>query len=493
MKNTNFFFIFFFLSCLLIYFRLEIIFGSDIRAPFTDDFYYYLTTAKNFINYGIISFDRISLTNGFQPLWFFYILVIKFITYDDVIFNSIIIISIFLLSFFSYFNFKRYFLDEKYNEGECHLISSLICFLTLFFSKNGMEIALAVYLFSLSLTYYKKNLLIFCAIGFLTFLSRLEFLIFYFIFLANDLFVNSKLFNTKYLIKVSFFPFLILIYLIVNYFIFGYPLPESGIAKSLFKEIMFNKETFLFLNAESFGMRFISILFIFNSIGLLFLFTKNLKIFTKIILITTFLFFVSNSLRSPWPLWTWHFFFLSISTPILLNDILKIIKFRYLNIVTNFIGIFFVIAYSYLFLVNFNIKNDHILNLAKKIENYYGNSQYEVFAMGDMAGKISYLLDKKLIQLEGLVGGNKVINQIKKENDLCKLFKEYNVDIYFTSKIKKKINDVYFVEEPSQVSENIKKMRGQLNGEPIKIFKSADLYIYAFDLKKNKLCNTNLK
>ena len=29
--------------------------------------------------------------------------------------------------------------------------------------------------------------------------------------------------------------------------------------------------------------------------------------------------------------------------------------------------------------------------------------------MGDMAGKVSYLLDKKLIQLEGLVSGKKLL------------------------------------------------------------------------------------
>ena len=32
--------------------RHLIIFGSDMEAPFTDDFYYYLTTAKNYIELG---------------------------------------------------------------------------------------------------------------------------------------------------------------------------------------------------------------------------------------------------------------------------------------------------------------------------------------------------------------------------------------------------------------------------------------------------------
>ena len=35
--------------------------------------------------------------------------------------------------------------------------------------------------------------------------------------------------------------------------------------------------------------------------------------------------------------------------------------------------------------------------------------------MGDMAGKTSYLLNKKLFQLEGLTSGSKIIGYIKKE------------------------------------------------------------------------------
>ena len=81
--------------------------------------------------------------------------------------------------------------------------------------------------------------------------------------------------------------------------------------------------------------------------------------------------------------------------------------------------------------------------------------------MGDMAGKVSYLLDKKLIQLEGLVGGKKVLRKIQNQN-LCKLFKEFNVDIYLTTKINK-VEELYYIEEPSQVSNNVKKNERQAN------------------------------
>ena len=107
--------------------------------------------------------------------------------------------------------------------------------------------------------------------------------------------------------------------------------------------------------------------------------------------------------------------------------------------------------------------------------------------MGDMAGKLSYLLDGKLIQLEGLVGGKKIRERIKKEENLCNLFRDLNVDVYLTSKIIRKDQYIY-VSEPTQNSNNIKKMRGKFIDDNIRIFSSADLKVYAFDLNKSSTC-----
>ncbi len=490
MKKINSFFIFYPLCCILIFLRLEIIYGSDIKAPFTDDFYYYLTTAKNFLNLGFISFDKISITNGFQPLWFFFISFVFALSKNDIFFNSIIIFSIFIFTFFTYFNFKKYFIQNNYEEKESHLIASLISFLTLFFSKNGMEISLAVFFFSLSLLYFNKNTLIFCLFSFLTFLSRLEFLIFYFVFLTNEVFINKKILNKDFIIKLSLFPFLIIFYILINLHFYDIPFPESGIAKSLVNNIRLNKETFTFLSSSGYGMKFISAIFYFNCVGIFFLFSKKIKNFTKISLLTTLLFFISNSLRSAWPLWTWHFFFLGISSSVLFVDLVKLFKFRFIKYTAPLVGIFFIIVYFFLFIKNYNVNNDHILNIARKIESHYADSGYETFAMGDMAGKVSYLLDKKLIQLEGLVGGKKVLSKIQNQEKLCNLFNEFNVDIYLTTRINK-VGELYYIEEPGQKSANVKKMKDILIIKPEKTFNSADLNVYAFNLKNNKFCFNN--
>ena len=77
-KEIKIYYLLYAISCIFIFLRLEINYGSDLKAPFTDDFYYYLTTARNLLSYKLLSFDQISITNGFQPLWFLIIVILKF-------------------------------------------------------------------------------------------------------------------------------------------------------------------------------------------------------------------------------------------------------------------------------------------------------------------------------------------------------------------------------------------------------------------------------
>ena len=73
-----------------------------------------------------------------------------------------------------------------------------------------MEISLSIFLFSLSLKYIEKNVIFFSVFAFLTFLSRLEFIIFYFVILFDEVIFKKKIFDKQYIIKLSLLPLLIL-------------------------------------------------------------------------------------------------------------------------------------------------------------------------------------------------------------------------------------------------------------------------------------------
>jgi hypothetical protein len=481
--KKNFFYIVYFLTFLLIYLRTEILFGSDVIAPFTDDFYYYLVIAKNFIELGFPTFDKINLTNGFQPLWFLFIVLLTYIFGDGVIFNSVIFLAIGSLSLLVFFESKNYLIKQGYSEDASLFIGSFISFLTLFFSKGGMEIALVNYFIILSLSFLNKNSLIFCVVLFLTLLSRLDAIWIIMFLLLNYVVINYK----KNLFGLLLFPLLTLSYIILNYLIFGSFIPDSGVAKSLNKTLTFNPETFNFLYIkDSYGYKFISILFLLNTASILLLFFK-VKRESYIFIFSFIIFFITHSLRSSWKLWDWHFYYFSFSTPFILYEFLKIFKnyFRYFYYCT---GIFFVVTFSFLLFKDYNLSNDHILNLSKKISHHYKNqNNYNIFAMGDMAGKVSFLLKKPVIQLEGLVSGNVILEIIDKQKSLCDIFKKFNVDIYLTNTVVK--NNLNFeVYEPAQAGKNGKKISAFISVEPEKIFNSGNLNIYSFNVKKDNGC-----
>jgi hypothetical protein len=166
---------------------------------------------------GFPTFDTINLTNGFQPLWFLFIVLLTYILGDGVIFNSAIFLVIGLLSLLVFFESKKYLIKKGYSEDASLFIGSFISFLTLFFSKGGMEIALVNYFIILSLSFSSKNPLIFGVFLFLTLLSRLDA-----IWIITFLFLNYFIINhKKNLFGLLLFPLLTLSYIILNYLIFG--------------------------------------------------------------------------------------------------------------------------------------------------------------------------------------------------------------------------------------------------------------------------------
>jgi hypothetical protein len=401
---------------------------------------------------------------------------------DGVFFNLVIFLIIGLLSLLVFFESRKYLLKQGYSCDASLFISSFISYLTLLFSKGGMEIALVNYFVILSLSSFNKKPLVFCLLLFLTLLSRLDV-----IWIIFFLFFNYLLINNKNITSLFSFFLLTLLYLFFNHLIFGSFMPDSGTAKSLNNSTVFNSETFNFLFTQgSYSYQFISVLFLINVFGLLLLFLKIRKE-TYIFLFSVIIFFIAHSLRSSWKLWDWHFYYLSFSTPFILYEYLKIFKnyFKYFYYCT---AIFFVSAFFYLTIKDYNIDNDHMLNLSIKISNYYNKQNTGMnFAMGDMAGKVSFILKRPVVQLEGLVSGSSIIDMIRKENSLCDIFKKFQIDVYLTNSVSKK-NLYYEVYEPIQAGNNGKKVSAYIAGEPEQIFNSGFLNVYAFNFKKNNLC-----
>jgi hypothetical protein len=66
------------------------------------DFFYYITVARNFVEHGLLSFDQMSQTNGFHPLWQLMLIVLQRIAsnsdWSDIfLFRTIIVVNLVLI------------------------------------------------------------------------------------------------------------------------------------------------------------------------------------------------------------------------------------------------------------------------------------------------------------------------------------------------------------------------------------------------------------
>ena len=86
-------------SLLFLAFTWRIFLPDESRGNgifFQDDFYYYLKIAENFWIKGFFTFDGINITNGFQPLWQFILLVPSFFFSGENLLKISLFINLFL-------------------------------------------------------------------------------------------------------------------------------------------------------------------------------------------------------------------------------------------------------------------------------------------------------------------------------------------------------------------------------------------------------------
>ena len=83
-----------------------------------------------------------------------------------------------------------------------------------------------------------------------------------------------------------------------------------------------------------------------------------------------------------------------------------------------------------------------------------------------------YLLQKPLVQLEGIVSDRSMVEHIRREDDLAEVFKQYHVDYLIVTLHRARLEkrgDCYFVTQPHAEwsGTRVAKTRGEICSEPI--------------------------
>jgi hypothetical protein len=257
------------------------------------------------------------------------------------------------------------------------------------------------------------------------------------------------------------------LYLAANYIQFGTLFPISGLAKTVLKINGVHKPTF-----ESFAFYFPYNLFNVSATGLFILvaLTANVKqkIYFHLLAVAVLLFYLQTAIRSDWSLWAWYFYpvpavaFMAAANGRALftgrnNGFSLYNRFMFTTAALSATVILFLSLVIWIF-YTFPIYQTSemgkgkvdILHIAGLKIKTFEEQHAGVYAMGDRAGIVGYLLKSPLIQMEGLVMDKNYMGRMIKTNNVKDLLAPYNVDYYIASNPTQLNDSTFIVTEPFQ-------------------------------------------
>lgn len=455
-------------------------------AFFEDDFFYYVETSKNFIIHGFPSVDLKTPTNGYHPLWFLIITLIQLVSKNPYFITLVVTIISFISLCFSYFYLNKLFYHFSKNNSISNYLSIVATSLFLIYFAQGMEIILLFPLLSL-LFYYlfvrQTSPFLYGLLFNILFLSRLDI-----VFLLIPIYIFF-LFKRRDIVNHIWFylPFTIsFLYVGSNIVLFDTLLPVSGMAKQIktsYTPVFTAFESIFFMQRDRIIYGLIPfIFFVSNFILIKTSSRKEYRIILLLINIFPILFSIYNMIFSGWYYWSWYYY---IFFPSIVIFLLLIINTKLFN---KSLSKLLPIASILIILFYFHVsrKNDPMKTLL--YENAMELVEYEkqhpgVYAMGDKAGLISYLIESPLVHLEGLVMDKQYIKDLKSTPKLSDLLEKYNVDYYIANNAKK-LDNGYRIEEPFKIHKYVYTSKDTLYQIPVVMEDRLNWKFQVFDLRK---------
>lgn len=444
---------------------------------FVDDSYYYLLPAINKIKLGYYTFDGINPTNGFHPLymWFLTALLYPFGgLIDDPFFSyftTVIATTLMLIGVPTYLYSRKspMTIPILLSIIFCHMASQGIAF-------QGMETTMVAVLFPLLVFLKDKgHNREFSVVLALLCLSRLDLTIFFCAPLAISLYFekNKHLLNKERFLFVVriFLPAVVAIglYMLSNVYNFGNPKPISGNLKSSFPHVHVQLQ--LLQSVNLYAILMLSIL----SIGYLTLFRKNEKNTSFLIALScaAILMVMNFVLFQKWAksITTWYFF-----TPLLLSSfvfsVCGVHLSQRLKIDKMVIPLFALVSlfFSYKIIGVANTASFFDARREPVIQFLADQPKEKIFAYTDN-GKFSYWSGKQIINLDGLIN-NFEYQEYLRDKNLSAYFKLKNVDYVMGGYFKIDLQHSPYHDEPMY--------RYRYNKEVFeKDYNSASLYLYS--------------
>jgi hypothetical protein len=499
--------------------------SSSLLGLFEDDFFYYVVIADHLVTLGKLTFDGVTPTNGFHPLWFAVITLLRVLTGGfGTAFFVLFGISCAALIAAAYEALRllaeRIGAPRPYAAALALLQVSLVMWLV----ASGMEVAIAIPIFAWLLAEVARDAPLgpgraakLGGLASLAVLARVDLLLAVGVLVCAWLaFVRpwpTRPLRSALAFAAGCLP--LLGYFGANLLFFGDFLPTSGRAKQLGSGLRSGAR--FITHFESIVSPSGLLVLLLGSVGLVLLVRRRAtppsapaRVAAGAGLAFPLLFGALNAARSDWYVFIWYGY--PMVTGLLSACALLVVWAEPLlakRTVARLLGA--VLAFAVLLVpmksalyfarrgIAWTDADNTLLPMARTVAHALQGHPGRV-AMGDKAGITTFLLQRPIVQLEGLVEGQAMLTHIQRGDSLNTVLDEYGADYLVVSTAvhsPQKSGQCYEVTAPNpDQAGSSPEMHGKLCAEPLLHFKTpsgphawwtfAALDTFVFDLRKER-------
>ena len=442
-------------GCLVLFFlaRLVSFWASDVPhlvVQFEDDAYYYFTIARNIVLHHQATFDGMTVTNGFHPLWMILLLPIFSVVHDPLWCLRVVgSLSVILLAL-GYWSAWR-FLHRKFSVLTRSLIMAVALYYAHIFSRTNLDVSLLIPLAVWSLvilaevdpahpgrTPNGRFVLVGLLLAALE-LARLDTVMLNLIIFLTVLVAFGRPISLGKLVRLLAIggPSLIVggTYLIVNYLWFGHIVPVSAASKSM-SGLPLNYIFLEQLITRPLWMLYLGTLVL--SVGTFVMDVVNRRAQTRsgtaqtvdvtgIVVAFLVLYTASQLFLTSWFLWNWYCYPALLATVFVLPIAVEFLWVRleacFGRLYRLLAGVALVLALTVIAIQTMW----QVLWLSRNVEHSFLYQNYVLarllnerwadlptVAMGDRAASFAYFYQGKVVQLEGIVGDYQFLRYIER-------------------------------------------------------------------------------
>jgi hypothetical protein len=432
--------------------------STSMIGLFEDDFYYYVVIVDHLLTLGKLTFDGITLTNGFHPLWFVLVLLLRLLTggFGNAFFVGFGVLSGVLVAV-TYEALRV--LAERLGAPRNYaaLLAVLQVSLVLWMVSTGMEVAIAIPLFAWFLAEVAKDAPLDArraaklgGLASLAVLARVDLVLALFLVVGLWLaFVRpwpERPMQAAFAFAAGCVP--LAAYFSCNLLFFGGLLPTSGRAKQLGSGLH---------SSARFAQHVMAILtpgrllvLCLGSVALMLLLkrksnTPSAPACVAAVTAIAFpvLFAVLNAVKSDWHVFVWYDYpviagLLSASALIVIwgENLLENGRLALVTSAALLAAAALVPVRGALYFARRGVAwadgDNTLLPMARAVAQGLQGHPGRI-AMGDKAGITTFLLHRPVVQLEGLVADSALLRHIQRGDSLNAMLAEYGVDYLIVS------------------------------------------------------------